>query len=91
MIEVECDAGHVWMTAWVWVTPSPYAAITNENGEFTVANIPAGTYTLVMWHEGWKLKDFDEGERPKFSDPIAEERQVTVTAGGTTTVNFELR
>jgi hypothetical protein len=91
MVEIECDAGHVWMSSWVWVTPSPYAVITNENGEFTMSNIPPGTYTLIMWHEGWKMKDTDEGERPKFSDPIAQEREVTIIDGKITTANFELR
>jgi hypothetical protein len=91
MIEIECDAGHVWMSCWVWVTPSPYAAITNESGAFTIDNIPAGTYTLIMWHEGWQLKATDEGGRLKYSDPVAQEREVTIVAGKTTTVNFELR
>lgn len=90
MVEVECDAGHVWMTAWVWVTPSPYAVITDEQGEFSMDNIPPGTYTLVMWHEGWRLKNTEAGERLKFSDPVAEERVITITAGKATTANFEL-
>ena len=91
MIEIECDAGHVWMTSWVWVTPSPYAAITNEHGECIIDNIPPGTYTLIMWHEGWKIKSYDAAGRPKFSDPVAMEREVTVVAGKTTTITFELR
>lgn len=91
MLEIECDAGHVWMSCWVWVTPSPFAAITNEDGDFLIENVPAGTYSLIMWHEGWKIKSKDAADRPKFSDPIAEEREVMVTAGKTTIINFELR
>lgn len=90
MIEIECDAGHVWMNGWVWVTPSPYAAITNENGEFLIESIPPGTYTLVMWHEGWKHDALAPAERPKFSPPITEEREVTVIAGKKTILHFEL-
>jgi len=90
MLNIECDAGHTWMSSWVWVTDNPYATVSDEHGEFSISGLPNGTYTLVMWHEGWNLKEVKDG-RPVFSGPIREERQITVTAGNVAETNFELR
>jgi plastocyanin len=90
MVNIECDAGHTWMSAWVWVSDSPFAAVSEEHGSFTIANVPPGTYTLVMWHEGWKSSGMRDG-RPVFSSPVLEERQITVLAGANTEANFELQ
>jgi hypothetical protein len=90
MINIECDAGHTWMSAWVWVTDSRFAAISDEHGNFEIANVPAGTYTLVMWHEGWKSSGVQDG-RLAFSPPVLEEREVTVLQSGNTKVDFELQ
>ena len=49
-VRVECDA-HGWMLAWVYVAESPYYTLVNENGEFTISDIPAGKYTLVAKQE----------------------------------------
>ena len=42
---------HPWMNAWLVVTESPYAAVSGENGEFMIENLPAGKHTFVVWHE----------------------------------------
>ncbi|HET9136414.1 MAG TPA: carboxypeptidase regulatory-like domain-containing protein, partial [Candidatus Kapabacteria bacterium] len=55
MISLECDAGHTWMTAWIWVTANPFATITNSDGEFSFDGLPPGKYTIVIWHEGWDM------------------------------------
>jgi plastocyanin len=49
-IKVTCDV-HKWMGAWIIVRDSPYYALTGEDGTFEIADIPPGTYTLVIWHE----------------------------------------
>lgn len=49
-VEVKCDI-HGWMRAWVAYVPHPYFAVTNEKGEFSLENVPAGTYKLGYWHE----------------------------------------
>jgi len=48
-IKVNCDA-HSWMSAWIVVTDHPYYAVTDENGAFTLSDVPAGTYTIEYWH-----------------------------------------
>ncbi len=45
---------HPEMSAFVIVTPSPYFAETDASGNYTIANVPDGTYTITVWHEGGK-------------------------------------
>ena len=50
-IRVKCDV-HPWMTAYVGVFDNPFFATSGEGeGAFEIANVPAGTYKLVAWHE----------------------------------------
>lgn len=57
---------HPRMTAYVIVAPSPYYAMAGADGRYTVSGVPAGDYTLTVWHE----------RAPKV------EQRVTVTANG---------
>lgn len=50
LVRVECDA-HGWMLGWIYVADSPYYAVTDEDGTFTITDVPPGTYTLVAWQE----------------------------------------
>lgn len=72
VVSFKCDAGHTWMSAYVIVHDNPYFAVADENGSFTIADIPPGTYQLKAWHEilGEQTKD------------------VTITPNGTTAVSF---
>jgi plastocyanin len=49
-IEVKCDV-HGWMQGWLVATESPYVAVTDNSGNFKLADVPPGTYTVEMWHE----------------------------------------
>ncbi|MEE9181270.1 MAG: carboxypeptidase regulatory-like domain-containing protein, partial [candidate division NC10 bacterium] len=51
LLRVICDVGHVWMRAYVFVTDSSFAAVTNGQGRFVLTGVPAGTYRLRAWHE----------------------------------------
>ena len=50
MLKVTCDV-HRWMTAFVGVVTHPYFATSGTGGAFTIANVPAGSYTIQAWHE----------------------------------------
>lgn len=47
---IKCDV-HPWMQAFVAVSPHPFFSVTGTDGNFTIANLPAGTYEIEAWHE----------------------------------------
>jgi plastocyanin len=49
-VYAECDV-HGWMQGHVAVVDNPYYAVTDENGKFSIADLPAGTYQVKVWHE----------------------------------------
>ena len=49
-IEVKCDV-HGWMHGWLVATESPYVAVTDKSGSFKLTDVPAGSYTVEVWHE----------------------------------------
>lgn len=50
MILVKCDI-HGWMKAYVRVDRHPFHAVSDAAGRFEIRDIPAGSYTLEIWHE----------------------------------------
>jgi len=50
MIHIKCDV-HGWMGAYVGVLDHPFFAVTDDSGNFSIKDLPAGTYTLEAWHE----------------------------------------
>jgi plastocyanin len=73
-IKVQCDA-HSWMSAWIVVQEHPFYAVTDASGQFTLTDVPAGTYTIESWHE--KLG--------------AQTATMTVPATGTVTADFTFK
>jgi len=51
LLQVTANNGHEWMAAYIAVMPHPWAALTDENGRFTLRNVPAGTHKIYAWHE----------------------------------------
>jgi uncharacterized membrane protein/plastocyanin len=49
-VQTKCSV-HPWMNAYIAVMDHPFYHITNDAGEFEIRNVPAGTYTLEIWHE----------------------------------------
>jgi plastocyanin len=42
---------HPEMSAYIIVVPTPYFALTDKEGSFTIKNVPPGQYTLKTWSE----------------------------------------
>ncbi|MFQ5823076.1 MAG: carboxypeptidase regulatory-like domain-containing protein [bacterium] len=65
---------HDHMSAYIAVMDHPYYAVTDEMGKFTISDVPAGSYKIQAWHEALGTL----------------EKKVTVVAGKTAEVNFEI-
>jgi plastocyanin len=53
MIPIKCDV-HGWMKSYVGVLSHPFFAVTGPDGKFEIKGLPAGEYTLAVWHESSK-------------------------------------
>lgn len=47
---------HPEMSGYIIVTPTPYFAETDDSGNFKIANVPDGSYTVAACHEGYKVQ-----------------------------------
>jgi plastocyanin len=74
IVSIQCDE-HDWMLGYLYVVDQPYACTTDENGAYTIDNVPPGTYKLKVWHE-------------TFGEQV---QTVTVPAKGKVTADFELQ
>ncbi len=45
---------HPEMAGYIVVTPTPYYAETDAQGNYKIADVPDGSYKVVAWHEGYK-------------------------------------
>jgi hypothetical protein len=50
MVPFRCDV-HGWMAAYGGVLTHPYFAVSKPDGSFEIKGLPAGTYTVEVWHE----------------------------------------
>ena len=99
IVSLRCNAGHVWMNGEMIVAKNPYYAVTDEDGNFELTQVPPGQYEIVAWHEGWRVVGespvYDLAtqvrvKRPVFSDPIMWSKQVAVSTRDSVEVNFTL-
>lgn len=73
IVRVFCDI-HSHMSAWILVFNHPFFAATDEDGRYAIPNVPAGAYSLAVWHE----------TLPR------EARRIVVPEGGTLEIDFSL-
>ncbi|HWB32104.1 MAG TPA: carboxypeptidase regulatory-like domain-containing protein [Acidobacteriaceae bacterium] len=74
MVPVKCNI-HGWMHAYIGVVDNPYFAVTGSDGSFTLPNLPAGTYTIAIWHE----------------NSAPQEQQIVIQPHQNTAVHFDLK
>jgi Polysaccharide lyase family 4, domain II len=89
VIAVTCDT-HAHMRAYILSFEHPYFAVTDRDGRFQIDQVPAGSYTLKAWHEGWRILEYDQEGRPKYEEPYGMTAEVRVMAGETSYVEFQL-
>jgi plastocyanin len=66
---------HPEMLSYVFVTQNPYAAVVDASGNYTIKNVPPGSYKLAVWNSHLK----------------APEKSVTVAAGKTAEESFAVK
>jgi Polysaccharide lyase family 4, domain II len=89
VVAVTCDT-HTHMKAYIVSFEHPYFAVTDEEGRFAIDQVPPGSYTLNAWHEGWRILAYDQDGRPQHEEPYVLTTEVTVMAGETSDVEFQL-
>lgn len=72
-ISFKCNV-HPWMAAYGGAFSHPFFAVTDSSGSFSLKGLPAGTYTVEVWHEKLGTKA----------------QSVTVADGETKQVSFSL-
>lgn len=55
-VKVACDV-HPFMAMYIGVFEHPFFAVTDAAGKFEIKNLPAGNYTVGVWHERLKAAD----------------------------------
>lgn len=50
---------HPEMEAYVVVVPTPFFAVTDDSGAYTIENVPDGSYTVKVWHPKLKEKSVE--------------------------------
>jgi len=58
IVQVKCDV-HSQMSAYIAVVPNRFFAQPSAEGSFTIADVPAGHYQLVGWHEKYGEVSYD--------------------------------
>lgn len=53
VVPVLCNV-HPEMAGYVIVSPTPYFAESDESGNYKIKDVPDGSYTVTVWHEGAK-------------------------------------
>ena len=53
MVPLFCNV-HPDMSAYIIVSPTPYFAETDDSGNYKIKDVPDGSYTITVWHEGGK-------------------------------------
>jgi plastocyanin len=73
VVSVFCDI-HSHMSAYVLVFSHPFFAVTDDEGRYSIAGVPPGTYTLMVWSELG----------------AAAPRRVTIADGGIAEIDFRI-
>ena len=91
IVYLTCEAGHPWMSGYVFVANHPYVTLSGNDGEFVIEGVPPGTYQIKMWHEGVRLKrNIKAMQRYEYEEPYESVQEVKVEANGEAVVNFDL-
>jgi hypothetical protein len=96
VVELASAAGYFWMRAYLLVSDHPYLAHTDEQGGFTLNDVPAGSYEIVAWHPDYRISAMERNpdtlrvQRVYFRPPLTSRKSITVAPGQTLMVELSL-
>lgn len=56
---------HDWMSAYIFISNTPYFGTSNEAGSINIKNIPKGSYSVQVWHP--RIKNTDKNKATKIT------------------------
>jgi hypothetical protein len=67
LVDLRCNAGHVWMNAEMMVAPHPYYAVTDRDGNFEITQVPPASTRSGpgMKGGGWSAKTSSTTSSPR--------------------------
>ncbi len=71
VVKIGCNI-HDWMSAVILVLPNQHYAVTDEEGRFTLPDLPAGAHTITAWHARSREKTEEIGQRVDAAGSSAE-------------------
>jgi hypothetical protein len=96
LVELTSAAGHFWARAYLFVDEHPYYTRTDEQGRFTLPQVPPGRHEVVCWLPSWReaehQRDPETGlvTRLIFQPPVERHETVALEPRQTGTVSFAL-
>lgn len=63
VVPLRCHT-HQNMRGLIYVSPSPYFSVTDDEGRFEIQKIPAGAYRIDVWHPRLTAEESAKGEQP---------------------------
>jgi hypothetical protein len=94
LVELSSGAGRYWHRAYLWVGSHSYFALSDDDGRFKLAGVPAGEYRLVAWLPNPDVAAIDRDPntgmvlRYHYGEPLRCERPLRVEPGQTAEVDF---
>jgi hypothetical protein len=96
LVELSSASGSYWQAAELFVCDHPYYAVSDADGRFTFAQVPAGEYVLAAWHPHWqvlRVERYPETGLPwrnEYAAPLESARRVFVAPGRTALASVSL-
>jgi hypothetical protein len=88
---LSCEAGHPWMSGYLVVAAHPYYAVTGADGSFVLDDVPPGTYTVRMWHEGVHVRNYSASlQRYEYEEPYEAAQAVQLRTGAESRADFSI-
>lgn len=71
VVKIGCNI-HDWMSGIILVLPTPYFAVTDKDGRFTLDHLPGGTYAVSAWHALSKVKPEETTQSVRVGSDVAQ-------------------